>query len=196
MTRVLALTGSMATGKSTVLEMFRDEDVPVFSADEAVHAAYAAEAVAPVEALFGPVSHGGQIDRAQLAKKVLAHPEKLPELERIVHPLVFARANSFLASHRAKNTPLVVLEVPLLFETDNRYQPDWVAVTWCDEKTQRDRAMDRPGMTVEKLNAMLARQMPQEEKKKRADFLINTGTTRDQTRDQIRQLLHRLARMA
>lgn len=196
MTRVLALTGSMATGKSTVLEMFRDEDVPVFSADEAVHAAYAAEAVAPVEALFGPVSHGGQIDRAQLAKKVLAHPEKLPELERIVHPLVFARANSFLASHRAKNTPLVVLEVPLLFETDNRYQPDWVAVTWCDEKTQRDRAMGRPGMTVEKLNAMLARQMPQEEKKKRADFLINTGTTRDQTRDQIRQLLHRLARMA
>lgn len=192
MTKILALTGSIATGKSTVLEMFRDEDVAVFSADEAVHAAYADEAVAPVEALLGAVSKKGEIDRRQLAKKLLENPEKLKQLEKIVHPLVFARANRFVASHRQQHTPLVVLEIPLLFETENRYRPDWTAVTWCDDETQRARALARPGMTVEKLATILARQMPQEDKKKRADFLIDTGTTPDQTRAQVRRILDQI----
>lgn len=189
MTRTLALTGSVATGKSTVLQMLREQNVPVFSADAAVHAIYRQEGVAPLEALFGPLSSHGEIERPKLAALLVNDPQKLAQVEKIVHPLVFARAQAFLAEQAERDVPLVGLEVPLLFETDNAYAPDWVAVTWCPEAVQRERALARPGMTVEKLDTVLARQLPQAEKKRRADFLINTGSTLADTKRQVRAML-------
>lgn len=190
MTRILALTGSMATGKSTVLDMLAQLGLPVFSADQAVHEIYRGPAIAPLEAEFGPLRGAdGAIDRQKLAAILTQAPEKLSVLEKIVHPLVFAQAQNFIERQADNGVPLAVLEIPLLFETKNGYRPEWVAATWCSDALQRQRALARPGMTVEKLEAMLARQLPQAEKKRRADFLIDTGAQLEDTRRQVRAML-------
>jgi len=181
----LGLTGSIATGKTTALGFFAQLGAAVFSADEAVHAAYGAEARAPVEGLFPGVVRDGVVDRAELARRIVAHPRALADLESIVHPLVRQRQRDFLRQAEADGAGLAVIDVPLLFETGFDYGVDGVAVTWCPPDEQRRRALARPGMTVEKLDTILARQLPQEEKRRRADFVIDTGVSLDETRAQV-----------
>lgn len=177
----IGLTGSIATGKSTVLKAFADLGVPVFSADQAVAELYAGDAVAPVEALFPGVTRDGAIDRARLSGKLAADPSGFARLEAVVHPLVRARIARFLEEAAASGAALAVVEVPLLFESGYDYGFDAIAVTWVDEAIQRQRALARPQMSGEKLDTILARQMPQAEKKARATYLFDTGMSIEET---------------
>lgn len=185
----IGLTGSMATGKSTVLKAFADLGVPVFSADAAVADLYAGAAVAPVEAQFPGVARDGVIDKAALSRQLTADPSAFARLEAVVHPLVRARIKSFLDDAAAAGHALAVVEVPLLFESGYDYGFDAVAVTWVDDAVQRQRALARPGMTVEKLETMLARQRPQAEKKARATYLFDSGVPIAQTRAMVAALV-------
>lgn len=193
MTFVLGLTGTIASGKSTVAQMFAAAGVPVWSADAAVHAIYAGEiqsdVAKKVEELFPGTVTDNRVDRAGLTAALSRDPQKLAALEALVHPLVRQNAANFLIEAERADWPLCVLEIPLLFETENPYPLGAVAVTWCDSAIARDRALARPGMDVEKLNALLARQWPQEDKKARADFLIDTGTSKAQTKDRVKQII-------
>ena len=177
----LGLTGSIATGKSTVLAQFAALGVPVFSADEAVHALYEGDAVEPVEALFPGVAPNGVIDRTLLSARLLEQPQRIGELEAAVHPLVRRKIGEFLRSAEESGAALAVVDIPLLFETGFDYGVDAVVVTVCDPEIQRARALARPGMTVEKFLAILARQMPQEEKRERADYVIDTSGSLEET---------------
>jgi dephospho-CoA kinase len=190
----LGLTGSIATGKSTTLRAFADLGIPVFSSDDAVHDLYRAEAVPPVEAVFPGVTTDGAIDRGKLSAILVAHPERLRSLEAIVHPLVRAGIYWFLAAAEASGAKLAVVDIPLLFERGIDWGFDAVAVTVCDDAEQRRRALARPGMTVEKLDAILARQMPQAEKRARADYILDTGTSIDSTRADVAALVGKLLR--
>jgi dephospho-CoA kinase len=171
----IGLTGSIATGKSTVLKAFADLGVPVFSADQAVAELYAGDAVAPVEALFPGTARDGVIDRAALSQKLAADPSGFARLEAVVHPMVRARIAAFLEEAEARGHALAVVEVPLLFESGFDYGFDAVGVTWVDPAIQRRRALARPGMSGEKLDTILARQLPQDDKKARATYLFDTG---------------------
>jgi dephospho-CoA kinase len=192
----VGLTGSIATGKSTVLKLFADRGVPVFSADDAVHALYRGEAVAPVDKLFPGVARNGAIDREALSRQVLQNPSRIEALEAVVHPLVRKRVAAFLAEAEAKGAPLAVVDIPLLFETGFDYGLDAVAVTVCDEATQRQRALARPGMTVEKLDGILARQLPQAEKRRRATYLFDTTQPLDRMRQMVAALIEAAAARA
>jgi dephospho-CoA kinase len=171
----LGLTGSIATGKSTVLAAFAARGVPVFSSDEAVHQLYENEAVGPVGQLFPNVIHDGKVDRQALGAALVAAPERLAALEAVVHPLVRARIAAFLAAAEAAGSPLAVVDIPLLYEGGHDYGLDRVAVTVVDEPTQRRRALARPGMTVKKLQTILARQTAQADKRQRADYVFDTA---------------------
>ena len=188
----LGMTGSIATGKSTVLKAFADLGVPVFSADEAVAELYEGEAVAPVEALFPGVTTDGKIDRSLLSQRLAADPTGFKRLEAVVHPLVRARIARFMNEAEAEGHKLAVVEVPLLFESGYDYGFDAVGVTWVDEVIQRQRALARPGMTGGKLETILARQMPQAEKKARATYLFDTGLPIEQTVAQVAELVTEL----
>ena len=188
----LGLTGSIATGKSTALAAFAALGIPTISADAVVHALYEGKAVAPLREVFPEVIHSGQVDRAALSRWLVAHPEDLQKVESIVHPLVRERIAGFLSDAEKSGAPLAVVDIPLLFESGYDYGLDAVAVTAVGEAVQRQRALARPGMTVEKLDTILARQMPQDEKKRRADFVLDTsGTIRD-TEAQVKALADRL----
>lgn len=176
---VLGLTGSIGMGKSTTARMFSDAGIPVHDSDEAVHRLYRGEAAPQVEAAFPGTVIDGTVDREQLARHVMGNPEALKRLEAIVHPLVRADANAFLSRHRASNAPLVVLDIPLLFETGGRERVDRVVVVTADPDIQRERVLARPGMTEEKFKAILARQVPDAEKRRLADFIIDTGLGMD-----------------
>jgi dephospho-CoA kinase len=182
---VLGLTGSIGMGKSTTAEMFAEAGVPVHDSDEAVHRLYAGTAVAPIEAEFPGVAADGKIDREKLAARVLGNPAALAKLEEIVHPLVRADADAFVARHRAEGRPLVVLDIPLLFETGGRGRVDKVVVVSAAPGIQRARVLARPGMTPQKLDAILARQMPDAEKRRLADFVIDTGKGFDAARAEV-----------
>lgn len=188
----LGLTGSIATGKSTALQAFADLGIPTFSSDDAVHDLYKAEAVGPVEAVFPGVTTEGAIDRQKLSAVLVAQPERLKSLEAIVHPLVRARIRRFLEESAAAGAKLAVVDIPLLFERGVDWGLDAVLVTVVDEAEQRRRALARPGMTVEKLEAILARQMPQAEKRARADYVLDTGASIDSTRAEVTALAQRL----
>jgi dephospho-CoA kinase len=188
----LGLTGSIATGKSTVLRAFADLGVPVFSSDDAVHELYAGEAVAAVEALFPGISHNGTIDRVALSHRLIGHPERLRALEAAVHPLVRQRMQKFVNAAASTGARLAVIDVPLLYETGFDYGLDKVAVTWVDESELRRRALARSGMTGEKLHAILARQLPQDEKARRADYVFDTGKPVAETRADVEALVRTL----
>ncbi len=190
----IGLTGSIASGKSTVLKEFAVLGVPTFSSDEAVHELYRGDAVPVVEALFPGVSHSGAIDRAELSKRLLQSPERLKALEAAVHPLVRARIAKFLADAEAAGAKLAVVDIPLLFETGFDYGLDRVATTFAPDEAIRERALARAGMTVEKLDAILARQLPQDEKRKRADYVINTGGPLKKTKAMVGALVEALTR--
>jgi len=187
----VGLTGSIASGKSTVLEMFRELGVPVFSSDDAVHELYRGEAVTPIEAAFPGTTHNGEVDRSALSR-VLRQPGQLKVLEAIVHPLVRARVADFVADAENTGAALAVVDVPLLFESDHDYGLDRIAVTLASEATIRERALKRPGMSVEKLDAILARQMPQAEKKRRADYIFETDRPMAETRAAVDALVKAL----
>jgi len=189
----LGLTGSIATGKSTVLRAFADLGVPTFSSDEVVHELYEGEAVPAVRDVFPDVIHGGKVDRRMLSARLIARPGDLKTVEAIVHPLVRQRISAFLRNAAEKRAPLAVVDVPLLFESGYDYGFDAVAVTVVDEDTQRKRAMVRPGMTVEKLDTILARQLPQAEKKRRATYVFDTSGPVAETQEKVRELVEKLA---
>ena len=175
MTLKLGLTGSIASGKSTLLKAFAALGVPVFSADDAVHQLYQGEAVGPVGEAFPGVVRDGRIDRQALGAQLVASPSRLATLEAIVHPMVRSRIAAFLAEAERTGAPLAVVDIPLLFEGGHDYGLDRIIVTVTDEATLRARALRRPGMTVEKLETILARQMPQDEKRRRADYVFDTS---------------------
>jgi dephospho-CoA kinase len=185
----IGITGSIATGKSTVLDAFRALGVPVYSADTAVAELYAGAAVAPVEALFPGVAVDGVIDRNLLSQRLAADPSGFKRLEAVVHPLVRARIAAFMDEAQQGGAVLAVVEVPLLFESGYDYGFDAIGVTHVAEAIQRQRALARPGMTVEKLDTILARQLPQAEKRARATYAFDTGGTVAQTTDMVRALV-------
>lgn len=185
----LGLTGSIATGKSTALKVFADLGYPTFSADEAVHELYQNHAIKPVAKLFPQALVNRRIDRAILGAILAKNPERLKHLEAVVHPLVRKQMKNFLASAEASGAKLAVIDVPLLYETGFDYGLDAVALTFCDESQLRARALARPGMDVEKLNIILARQISQDEKKQRADYLIDTGASLEHMHDQVKQII-------
>jgi len=188
----LGLTGSIASGKSTVLGYFAARGVPVFSSDDAVHELYRGEAVAPVEVLFPGVAPDGVIDRTELSRRLVAEPARLAALEAVVHPLVRARIARFLDEAAAAGAELAVVDIPLLFENGVDWGFDAVLVTTVDAEEQRRRALARPGMTVEKLAAILARQMPQAEKARRATYVVDTTGDRAAVREEVEALIDTL----
>jgi dephospho-CoA kinase len=188
---ILGLTGSIGMGKSTTAAMLRDEGVPVYDSDAAVHELYAkgGKAVGPVGAAFPAAVRDGAIDRAVLGNLVLGDPEALKKLESIVHPLVRETQATFVRKHHAAGAPAVVLDIPLLFETGADQIVDAVIVVTAPAAMQRQRILARPGMTEEKLDQVLARQMPDAEKREKADFVINTEFGLEDARDQVRAVL-------
>ena len=189
---VLGLTGSIGMGKSTTAEMFIDEGVPVHDADSAVHRLYAGEAAPLVEALFPGTVTEGVVDREKLAEAVVGNPQAIKKLEAVIHPLVRADSERFLDENRKLDTPIVVLDIPLLFEKGGRERVDKVVVVTASPEIQRERVLARPGMTEKKLEGILALQMPDEEKRKRADFIIDTGQGLEPAREAVRDILRQL----
>jgi dephospho-CoA kinase len=188
---VLGLTGSIGMGKSEVAKMFRARNVPVFDADAAVARLYAqgGEAVGPVAAAFPEAVRAGAVDRAALSRLAVGQPEALSRLEAIVHPLVRAEEESFLNLQRAAGVSLAVLEIPLLFEGRNGRRCDRVAVVSAPPDVQRRRVLARPGMTEEKFGVLLSRQTPDAEKRRRADFVIDTSGTLAATDEQVQRII-------
>ncbi len=191
---IVGLTGSIGMGKSTTSAMFQAEGVPVYDADAAVHALYAkgGAAVAPVEAAFPGVVVDGAIDRAKLSAQVVGKPEALKRLEAVVHPLVGESRKVFFEAAAAVNAPLVILDIPLLFETGGERNVAAVIVVSAPEAVQRERVMARADMTAEKLDAILARQLPDAEKRVRADIVIDTSKGLDSAREQVRAAIAKL----
>jgi dephospho-CoA kinase len=191
---VIGLTGSIAMGKSTTARMFVEEGVPVHDADAAVHRLYESEAVSAIEAEFPGTTRDGRVDRALLGQRVAGNPEALRRLETIVHPLVAAVRDRFLADARAKGAKVAVLDVPLLFETGGDKRVDAVVVVSAPADVQRARMLER-GIPAERMAALLARQMPDAEKRRRADFVVDTGHGIEHARAQVRQILGVVATM-
>ena len=190
---ILGLTGSIGMGKSATAAMFRALGVPVHDADAAVHKLYAGAAVAPVEAAFPGVAKDGVIDRPALSARVLEDREAMKRLEAIVHPLVRAEETKFLDAARRAGARLAVLDIPLLFETGAVGRVDAVAVVSAPLAVQRARVLDRPGMTPARFEAILAKQMPDAEKRSRAHFVIDTGRGFEAARRQVAGVVRALA---
>ncbi|HLL31437.1 MAG TPA: dephospho-CoA kinase [Allosphingosinicella sp.] len=186
---VLGLTGSIGMGKSTVAKMFADEGVPMFDADAAVHRLQGPEGalVEEIEAHFPGTTGLQGVNRGALAERVLGEPETLRRLEALVHPAVAREREAFLTANA--EAPLVLLDIPLLFEAGGPEQVDKVAVVSAPAEVQRERVLARPGMTAEKFERILARQLPDEEKRARADFVIPTGGPMEETRRAVRRIL-------
>lgn len=191
---IIGLTGSIGMGKSTVAAMFAEEGVPVLDSDATVHALYApgGAAVAPVEAAFPGVIKDGGIDRAALSTHVVGNAEAIKRLEEIVHPLVRVAQAEIMQAHRDAGAAFLLTDIPLLFEGNGHKLVDKTVVVSAPADVQRVRVMARPGMTEAKFEAILARQMPDAEKRARADFVIDTGVSFDETRAQVRAVLDAL----
>lgn len=192
---ILGLTGSIGMGKSVTAQLFADEGVPVHDADAAVHRLYAGEAVAAIEAAFPGTTAGGKVDRGKLAARVLSDEAARRRLEAIVHPLVRADEARFLAEARRRGAPIVVLDIPLLYETGGEARVDAIVVVSAPEEVQRERVLARPGMTPQRFAAILAAQMPDAEKRRRADFTVDTGHGVDAARAQVRDILAAVRKM-
>lgn len=185
----IGLTGSIGMGKSTTAALFAAEGIPVNDADAVVHDLYRDEAVAPIEAAFPGVTVEGVIDRAALSRALAAEPQRFNDLEAIVHPLVRAREAVFLDTQRAAGRTMVVLDIPLLFESGAADRVDVVVVVSCDPQIQRQRVLARPGMSEDKFNLILSRQVPDADKQARADFIIDTGHGIEAARSRVRDII-------
>jgi dephospho-CoA kinase len=192
---VLGLTGSLGMGKSTTAKFFAEAGVPVHDADAAVHRLYEGAAVSPVEAAFPGVTSGGTIDRAKLAARLAADPSGFKRLEQIVHPLVREAEIRFLAQAERDGAKVAVLDIPLLYETGGEVRCDAVVVVSAPAEIQRARAFERPGMDETKFKAITARQMPDTEKRKRADFIVDSSQGFDAARAQVGAILKAVANM-
>ena len=190
---VLCLTGSLGMGKSTAAKFFAECGVPVHDSDAAVHALYEGEAAPLIERAFPGSTANGKVDRKALGAMVLNDQTALTRLEAIIHPLVTASRQKFLAEAQARGAQVVVVDIPLLFETAAQAQCDAVVVVSAPAEMQRTRALDRPGMTEEKFATLLAKQMPDAEKRRRADFVVDSSQGFDHTRAQIRDILQSVA---
>jgi dephospho-CoA kinase len=190
---ILGLTGSIGMGKSTTASFFAEAGVPVHDSDAAVHRLYQGDAVAPVEAAFPGVAVDGQIDRAKLAEQLIGKPDAIKRLEAIVHPLVRAATQRFVQAQAAKGARVILLDIPLLLETGAEKNVDAVVVVSSPPAVQHARVLARPGMTAEKLAALLARQMPDAEKRARAHFVVDTSRSFDSARAQVHGILRAIA---
>ena len=190
---ILGLTGSIGMGKSTTANFFREAGVPVHDSDAVVHRLYEGEAVAAVEAAFPGVTADGRIDRAKLAQKLVGNPDAIKQLEAIVHPLVRAVSDRFVAEHAARGARVIVLDIPLLFETGGETKVDAVVVVSAPADVQRQRVLSRAGMSAEKLEALLARQMSDAEKRARAHFVVDSSRSFDSARAQVHGILRAVA---
>jgi len=193
MTFILGLTGSIGMGKSTTAGFFREAGVPVHDSDAVVHRLYEGEAVGPVEAAFPGVAVDGAIDRAKLAQKLVGNPDAIRKLEAIVHPLVRAVSERFIAEQAARGARVIVLDIPLLFETGGEARVDAVVVVSAPADVQRARVLSRDGMTAERLDALLARQMSDAEKRARAHFVVDSSRSFDSARAQVHGILRAIA---
>jgi dephospho-CoA kinase len=189
---VVGLTGSIGMGKSAAARHFAEAGVPVFDADAEVHRLYVGEAVPAIVAAFPKAVHGGKVDRGLLAKEVAGSRDRLKALERIVHPMVVKAEIDFLREQEAKGAKLAVLEIPLLFETDAQSRVDVTVVVSAPAEVQRARVLARPGMSEAKLAGLLKRQLPDREKRARADYVVDSGTTLADMQAQIDKILESL----
>jgi len=193
---IVGLTGSIGMGKSTAAAFLRLRGVPVFDADAEVHRLYASgKAVERIERAFPGTTTQAGVDRTRLSTAIISHPERLRELEAIVHPMVRESERSFLRAEARRGTRIAVLEIPLLFETNANKLVDVVIVLSAPAEIQRERLLNRVGMTKEKLDGLLARQMPDAEKRKRADFVVDSSQGIEHARAQVRQILAAVAKM-
>ena len=191
---VIGLTGSIAMGKTTTARLFADEGVPVHDADAAVHKLYAGEAAGLIEAAFPGSTRNGTVDRGQLGKQVTGDPTALRRLEEIVHPLVRNAEKKFLRDAEIAGAKIVVLDVPLLFETRGESRVDATVVVSAPAEMQRQRVLER-GVSLERLEALLGRQMPDAVKRQRADFVVDSSQGVEHARAQVRQILAAVAKM-
>ena len=192
---ILGLTGSIGMGKSTTAKLFVEAGVPVYDADAAVHKIYEGEAAPAVEAAFPGTTVDGKVDRAKLSAKVVHDPAAIKQLEQIVHPMLGASRKKFLDDAERAGAPVVVMDIPLLFETGGEKRVDAVVVVTTSPESQRERILARGTMTSEALDAILARQLPDAEKRKRADFVVDTSHGLDPVRARIRDILDQAAKM-
>jgi dephospho-CoA kinase len=193
--RVLGLTGSIGMGKSTTAKLFAEAGVPVYDADATVHKVYQGEAVPAIEAAFPGTTSDGMVDRAKLSAKVVHDSAAMKRLEEIVHPMLRAYHQKFLDDAEKSGAPVAVVDVPLLFETGGDKRVDAVVVVTTSPEIQRERILARGTMSHEALDAILARQMPDEEKRRRADFLVDTSHGLDPVRTRIRDILEQAVKM-
>lgn len=189
---VIGLTGSIGMGKSTTAEMFKAAGVPVISADEIVHELYRGDAVKLIEAAFPGSTSAGIVDRQALSEILLSDPAGFKRLEAIIHPLVREREHAFLNQARIDGHAMALLDIPLLYETGGETRVDTVVVVSCDPDIQRQRVLARPGMTEDKFDSIVARQLPDAEKRSRADFVIDTGKGLEPARRQVADIISQL----
>jgi dephospho-CoA kinase len=192
---ILGLTGSLGMGKSTTAGFFAEAGVPVHDADAVVHRLYEGEAAAAIEAAFPGTTTAGKVDRDKLAARVIDRPEALRRLEAIVHPLVREAEARFLTDARARGAEVVVLDIPLLLETASDQRVDAIVVVSAPGDIQRQRVLERPGMTPDKLDALLARQMADSEKRRHADFVVDTSRGFEAARARVKEILRAIATM-
>lgn len=186
---IVGLTGSIGMGKSTTAQMFREEGVAVHDSDAAVHAIYRGPQSEAIERAFPGSTRDGVVDRARLAAMTLGRPEEIARLESIVHPLVQELRRAFLAAERERGAAISVVDVPLLYETGAEKAVDKIVVVTASPEIQRERVLARPGMTEEKFSAILARQLPDSQKRERADFVVHTDRGLEAAREEVRAII-------
>ena len=192
---ILGLTGSIGMGKSTAATLFAEAGVPVYDADATVHMLYEGEAVSAIEAAFPGTTANGKVDRNKLSARVVHDPAAIKRLEQIVHPMLGASRQKFLDDAERSGAAVAVVDVPLLFETGGEKRVDAVVVVTTTPELQRQRILARDNMTSEKLDAILARQLPDAEKRRRADFVVDTSDGLDPVRLQIQDILNEAVKM-
>ncbi|MBR0689516.1 dephospho-CoA kinase [Bradyrhizobium manausense] len=193
--RILGLTGSIGMGKSTTAKLFAEAGVPVYDADAAVHLLYEGEAAPAIEAAFPGTTANGKVDRPKLSARVVHDPAAIKQLEQIVHPMLGASRQKFFADAEAARAPVVVLDIPLLFETGGEKRVDAVVVVSTSPELQRERVLARGTMDEARLDAIIAKQMPDAEKRKRADFVVDTSHGLEPVRAQITHILAEVVKM-
>ncbi|MCK1736431.1 dephospho-CoA kinase [Bradyrhizobium sp. 138] len=193
--RILGLTGSIGMGKSTTAKLFAEAGVPVYDADAAVHQLYEGEAAPAIEAAFPGTTVNGKVDRAKLSARVVHDPAAIKQLEQIVHPMLGASRQKFFAAAEAAKAPVVVLDIPLLFETGGEKRVDAVVVVSTSPELQRERVLARGTMDEAKLDAIIAKQTPDAEKRRRADFVVDTSHGLEPVRTQIKHILAEVVKM-
>ena len=192
---ILGLTGSIGMGKSTTAKLFSDAGVPVYDADATVHLIYEGEAAPAIEAAFPGTVVNGKVDRTLLSPRVVHDAEAMKRLESIVHPMLRAHHQKFLDDAERSGAPVAVVDIPLLYETGGEKRVDAVVVVTTAPDVQRERILARDGMTPEKLDAILAKQLPDEEKRKRADFVVDTSHGLEPVRARIHEILEQVRKM-